>query len=107
MRRTVKRSKKVKIVEIKRLKEYMQMDLDSKVAMIQYLIPLVLMHTEEMLKEEESRLAGEKYKRSGQPEYKRWGSQMGIGAIAPNAVITKDTKPYSVYGGIPAKKING
>ena len=45
----------------------MQMDLDSKVAMIQYLIPLVLMHTEEMLKEEESRLAGEKYKRSGQP----------------------------------------
>jgi len=26
--------------------------------------------------------------------------------IAPGAVITKDTKPYGVYGGIPAKKIN-
>jgi acetyltransferase-like isoleucine patch superfamily enzyme len=26
--------------------------------------------------------------------------------IGANAVVTKDTEPYGVYGGVPAKKIS-
>jgi len=70
---------------VKRLCEYEQMEVDSKAALIQELIPLGLMHIEEMLQAEVFRLAGEKYKRNGQPEYKRWGSQRG-------SVYIKDQK---------------
>ena len=65
--------------------EYEQMEVDSKAALIQELIPLGLMHIEEMLQAEVFRLAGEKYKRNGQLEYKRWGSQRG-------SVYIKDQK---------------
>lgn len=53
------------------------MDVDCKVALIQELIPLGLMHIKELLQEEVTRLAGEKYRRNGQPGYKRWGTQRG------------------------------
>lgn len=69
--------KSAKSVEVKRLQDYEGMDVDCKVELIQELIPLGLMHIEEMLQEEVTRLAGEKYKRNGQPGYKRWGSQRG------------------------------
>lgn len=90
MKRVVKKSKKSKVktaktVEVKRLCEYEQMEVDSKAALIQELIPLGLMHIEEMLQTEVFRLAGERYKRNGQPEYKRWGSQRG-------SVYIKDQK---------------
>lgn len=90
MGRVVKRAKKskfkrVKPVEMKRLKEYEQLEIDSKAALIQELIPLGLMHIEELLQAEVSRLAGERYKRNGQPGYKRWGSQRG-------SVYIKDQK---------------
>lgn len=70
----VRRAKTVKVV---RLKEYGAMDLDSKAALIQELIPSGLMHVEDMLQEEVVKLAGEKYKRSGKPGYDRWGRQQG------------------------------
>ena len=69
--------KSAKTVEGKRLQDYEGMDVDYKTALIQELIPLGLMHIEEMLQEEVTRLTGEKYKRNGQPGYKRWGSQKG------------------------------
>ena len=49
------------------MREYEQMEVDSKAALIQELIPLGLMHIEEMLQAEVFRLAGERYKRNGQP----------------------------------------
>lgn len=69
--------KRAQAVNIKSMQEYGQMDVDCKVALIQELIPLGLMHIKELLQEEVTRLAGEKYKRNGQPGYKRWGSQSG------------------------------
>ena len=82
MKRVVKKSKKSKVktaktVEVKRLCEYEQMEVDSKAALIQELIPLGLMHIEELLQAEVFRLAGERYKRNGQPEYKRGRRERG------------------------------
>lgn len=79
------KSKRAQVVNIKSIQEYGQIDVDCKVALIQELIPLGLMHIKELLQEEVARLAGEKYKRNGQPGYKRWGSQRG-------SVYVKDQK---------------
>jgi putative transposase len=82
--------KRVQAVNIKGMQEYGQMGVDCKVALIQELIPLGLMHIKELLQEEVVCLAGEKYKRNGQPGYKRWGAQRG-------SVYVRDQKlPISV-----------
>jgi len=90
MRRVIKSRDKSKVkraqaVNIKSIQEYGQMDVDCKVALIQELIPLGLVHIKELLQEEVTRLAGEKYRRNGQPGHKRWGSQRG-------SVYVKDQK---------------
>ena len=77
--------KKAKAAEVVSLKEYGALDLDSKVALIQELIPLGLMHIEEELQAEIKRLAGDKYQRNGLPGYDRWGKQKG-------SVYVKDQK---------------
>lgn len=77
--------KLAKAVEIKRLQDYERMEIDCKVELIQELIPLGLMYVGEVLQREVALLAGEKYKRNGQPGYKRWGSQRG-------SVYIKDQK---------------
>ena len=54
------------------------LDVDSRVEIIQALIPLGLEAVKELLVEEVGRLAGPRYSRSGgQPGYGRWGSQAG------------------------------
>ena len=90
MSRVVKREGKSKgktarVVEIKRQREYERMELDSRAALIQELIPLGLMHIEELLQAEVLQLAGERYRRNGTAGYKRWGSQRG-------SVYIKDQK---------------
>ena len=53
-------------------------DVDSRVEIIQALIPLGLQAVNELLVEEVGRLAGPRYSRAGgQPGYGRWGSQVG------------------------------
>ena len=53
-------------------------DLDSRVALIQALIPVALDKVHEALKEEIQSLAGERYARTGrQPGHVRWTSQRG------------------------------
>ena len=69
--------KKAKAVQVMELKEYGVLEVDSKVALIQELIPLGLMHVEEVLREEVAKLAGERYERGGLPGYDRWGRQRG------------------------------
>ena len=69
--------KKAQAVDVMQLKEYGVLDLDSKVALILDLIPLGLMHVKEVLQQEVESLAGEKYKRNGQPGHNRWGKQQG------------------------------
>jgi len=53
-------------------------DIQTKVELIQALIPLGLMAVSEQLEEEVERLAGERYSRTGgNPGHCRWGSQPG------------------------------
>jgi hypothetical protein len=50
---------------------------DMKTELIQALIPIGLWHVKEVLEQEVSQLAGERYKRNGLPGYDRWGQQGG------------------------------
>ena len=52
-------------------------ELDSRVALIQALIPLGLRAVEELLQAEVTELAGERYQRSANKAGVRWGSQRG------------------------------
>lgn len=69
--------KKAKAVKVMGLREYGALEMDSKAALIQELIPIGLMHVEDLLKQEVTELAGERYKRNGQAGYDRWGKQGG------------------------------
>jgi transposase-like protein len=53
------------------------MDVDVKTELIQALIPLGLWHLKEVLEQEVTALAGERYKRQGLEGYDRWGKQWG------------------------------
>jgi transposase-like protein len=85
-----KRVRRAKAPEARSLKEYGAMELDSKVALIQELIPLGLMHIGEVLREEVKSLAGERYKRNGRPGHVRWTKQKGY-------VYIKDQRLPIVY----------
>ena len=69
--------RRAKAVKVRGLLEYGAMDLDSKVALIQELIPIGLMRVEEVLRDEVLQLAGEKYRRNGIAGHDRWGKQQG------------------------------
>ena len=61
-------------------------NLNTKIEMIQALIPIALMAVAEQLEEEVVRLAGERYSRhGGLPGYYRWGSQ-------PTSIYLSDQK---------------
>src|SRR3972149_5158284 len=61
--------------------------LDSRVALIQALIPLGLEAVGDVLQQEITALAGPRYQRSGgRPGYARWGSQRGSGYLAGHQV---------------------
>jgi putative transposase len=53
------------------------MDVDVKTELIQALIPLGLWHLKEVLEQEVTAMAGERYKRQGMEGYDRWGKQWG------------------------------
>ena len=53
------------------------MDVDARTELIQALIPLGLWHLKEVLEQEVTALAGERYKRQGKAGYDRWGKQWG------------------------------
>ncbi len=69
--------RKAKAVQVRDMQEYGAMELDSRLALIQELIPIGLMHVEDELRREVIELAGEKYKRNGLPGHDRWGRQRG------------------------------
>jgi len=69
--------RRAKAVETRDLQEYGAMELDSRLALIQELIPLGLMHVKDELQKDLIELAGHKYKRDGMPGYDRWGKQPG------------------------------
>ena len=61
--------------------------LDSRVELIQTLIPLGLEAINDVLQQEVTALAGERYQRNGgQPGYARWGQQRGSAYLADHKV---------------------
>jgi putative transposase len=83
MKKIVQITKKGKVKEIKSegypsLQSYGILDLDSKVSLIQELIPIGLMYVKEELENELVRLTGKWYSREGGvPGYSRWTRQRG------------------------------
>ena len=64
--RPVRKRKKVRKlgrVDIRRREDYAELELDTKVELIRSLVPLGLLHVEELLDEEVTALAGERYAR--------------------------------------------
>lgn len=83
----VKKARSEKVIGLQR---YGALEMDSKIALIQALIPIGLMHIEELLQQEVVGLAGERYKRNGIAGYDRWGKQQG------SVYITDQKVPVTV-----------
>jgi putative transposase len=69
--------RKAKKQEVSSLAAYGILDIDIKAALISELIPLGLMHVNELLQAEVRELAGARYQRGGLAGHDRWGSQPG------------------------------
>jgi putative transposase len=82
--------RRAKAAEVKGLEEYGAMELEGRLALIQDLISLGLMHIKEELQGEVRRLAGDRYKRNGLSGHCRWTRQKG-------SVYIKDQKAPVIY----------
>ena len=101
--RSVKKRKKSRVlgeVEVLSREEYSGLELDSKVEMIRALIPLGLMHVEELLDEEVKALAGERYARKEAAlRGRRHGSNPGTVGLGGQRVPVRVPRVRSVAGG--------
>ena len=101
--RSVKKRKKRRVlgeVEVMSREEYSGLELDSKVEMIRALIPLGLMHVEELLDEEVKALAGERYARKEATlRGRRHGSNPGTVGLGGQRVPVRVPRVRSVAGG--------
>ena len=101
--RSVKKRKKSRVlgeVEVMSREEYTGLDVDSKVEMIRALVPLGLMHVEELLDEEVKALAGERYARKeARFRGRRHGSNPGTVGLGGQRVPVRVPRVRSVAGG--------
>ncbi len=80
--------------------EYGELEVDSKVEMIRALVPLGLMHIHELLDDEVSALAGERYARKDELERgRRHGSNPGTVGLAGQRVPIRVPRVRSAEGG--------
>lgn len=84
--------RKARVMEVRDLEQYEAMDINGRVALIQELIPLGLMHVKEELQKEVRHLAGDKYQRGGLPGLDRWGSQAGSVYIQDQKIPVRVTR---------------
>ena len=101
--RSVRKRKKVRRlgeVEIVRREEYGELELDAKVELIRSLVPLGLMHVEELLDNEVQALAGARYARkAGTRPGRRHGSNPGTVGLAGQRVPIRVPRVRGVGGG--------
>ena len=101
--RTVKKCKKSRVLgeaQVVSRDEYGGLELDSKVEMIRALIPLGLMHVEELLDQEVKALAGERYARKeATSPGRRHGSNPGTVGLAGQRVPIRIPRVRSAGGG--------
>ena len=95
-----KKSRRLGEVEIIRREEYAELELDSKVEAIRALIPLGLMHVAELLDDEVTGLAGERYARKTTTTGgRRHGCNPGTVGLAGQRVPIRVPRVRSVVGG--------
>ena len=86
-------------VEIIRREDYADLELDAKVEFIRSLVPLGLMHVEELLDEEVTALAGERYARKdASVRGRRHGSNPGTVGLAGQRVPMRVPRIRHVAG---------
>ena len=86
-------------VEIIRREDYPDLELDAKVELIRSLVPLGLMHVEELLDEEVTALAGERYARKDvSVGGRRHGSNPGTVGLAGQRVAIRVPRIRHVAG---------
>ena len=100
--RPVRKRKKVRTlgpVDVIDRKEYAELDVDTKVELIRSLVPLGLLHIEELLDEEVTALAGERYARKA-PSVggRRHGSNPGTVGLAGQRVPIRVPRIRHVAG---------
>ncbi len=87
-------------VDVIRREDYADLELDTKVALIRSLVPLGLMHVEEMLDEEVTALAGDRYARKDASiGGRRHGSNPGTVGLAGQRVPIRVPRIRRVAGG--------
>ncbi|MEW5994152.1 MAG: transposase [Candidatus Zixiibacteriota bacterium] len=97
-----KKSRRLGAIEMIDRREYTEGDLDTKVALIQQLIPLGLMHVQETLEAEVEQLAGVRYRRklTGQAGC-RYGSNPGSVRLAGQRLAIRVPRVRGDEGEIP------
>ncbi len=94
-----KKSRRLGEVEVMRREEYPEFELDAKVEAIRALIPLGLMHVNELLDQEVTALAGERYARKeGATLGRRHGSNPGTVGLAGQRVPIRVPRVRNVTG---------
>ena len=100
--RPVRKRKKVRKlgrVDIRRREDYAELELDTKVELIRSLVPLGLLHVEELLDEEVTALAGERYARkTASVGGRRHGRNPGTVGLAGPRVPIRVSRIRSVAG---------
>ncbi len=95
-----KKSRRLGEVEIIRREDYDELELDAKVETIRALVPLGLMHVAELLDDEVTGLAGERYARkSAATRGRRHGSNPGTVGLAGQRVPVRVPRVRSMTGG--------
>ena len=95
-----KQVRKLGRVDILRREDYAELELDPKVELIRSLVPLGLMHVEELLDEEVTALAGERYARKDAVTGgRRHGSNPGTVGLAGQHVPIRVPRLRRVAGG--------
>ena len=100
LRRVRKRKKARRLgrVDVMRREDYAELDLDPKVELIRSLVPLGLMHVEELLDEEVTALAGARARKAGAIEGRRHGHNPGTVGLAGQRVPIRVPRIRRVAG---------
>ena len=95
-----KKSRMLGPVDVMRREDYGDLELDAKVELIRSLVPLGLMHVEEMLDDEVTALAGDRYARKDASiGGRRHGSNPGTVGLAGQRVPIRVPRIRRVAGG--------
>jgi putative transposase len=99
-----KKSRRLGEVEVMEREEYGELEVDSKVEMIRALVPLGLMHVQELLDDEVRALAGERYARKAETvKGSRHGTNPGTVKLAGQRVPIRVPRVRGTTGEIPLR----